>query len=155
MKRCLVILMMLFTLVLTFSCCGKTQTQYTQGSFQSSVCVNANEVQYKGILVYSAESGLKITISEPEILSGTVIESDEKGKTVACEGVSVKLPEDSPFSLLCDVTADFSKTVHYIGSKGEEKFSGEIKGTAYDVIFDCESKKINEIHSENLSCIFT
>lgn len=155
MKRCLFVFAMISALILSFASCGNGKIEYIQKNFESTVLFTDEGRQYEGKLVYTNDKKVSFTLTAPETLKDSLFAFDGSEMTLSYDGITIAVAEDVPAAVLCKAVLDFSDKTHSVKDKGTQSIAGKMGESEYEIIFDCEEKKIAEIYVENTAYIFT
>ena len=146
MKRCFNLILIIFTLVLSFSGCTVRETEFTLSDFESTVSFTLPQGRIKGNLVFLKDKEISFTVVEPEIVENTVFRYINTETTLEYDGVTSEVLDSSVVHKLFSVLCHFSDEVHKISTEGIQTMECSMNGTDYEVVLNCTERKIEEIH---------
>ncbi|MBQ1967624.1 MAG: hypothetical protein II356_06580 [Clostridia bacterium] len=153
MKRFLSLILILITLVMTFSACSGN-VAYQPQKISASVSFRAKDYHCEGDFLFEQNGIKKFTINEPDIICGTVAEEKNGKVFLSYDGITSEIVADSPLKRLFVIAEDFSLSQHKISTKGIEMIEGITEEGKYEAQFDCFNKKIVSIKTEDTQYIF-
>lgn len=152
MKRFIILVLTLFTLVMALSACSSNT--YNPQKICATVTFRAKDYHCKGDFLFEKDGIKRFTISEPTIINGSFAEEANGILMLSYDDVSEEINDNSPLKSLFVIANDFTSREHKIANKGIEIIKGITEEGTYEIEFDCSEKRIVKIKAEETEYIF-
>lgn len=143
-------------LIMLFSLCSCDKKEvFTLSAFTQNVSVKAEDTEFSGVLHLDDDGSITFEITNPAEISGMKYSLCEGNKSVSFGDMNVALTSNNGciFTLL-DIIRHFAASSHEVNSEGECILSAMVDGRNYELILNCDTRKVSSVQSGEYNYTF-